>query len=67
VIFPNAIDRAHERGDHALCDMLIGSWILFCALFYRSSTYAVLALLKREARRSTGFAATWMRFCPDFH
>ena len=70
VIFPDAIDRAQERGDHALCDMLIACWTVFCTLFhqaplpdlvglakrinalpadYRSSTYAVLALLKREA------------------
>jgi hypothetical protein len=70
VIFPDVIDRARERGDHALCDMLIGCWTLFCTLFhqaplpdlvglaqrinalpmdYRHSTYAVLALLKREA------------------
>jgi hypothetical protein len=28
VIFPDVIDRALERGDHALCDMLIGCWML---------------------------------------
>jgi hypothetical protein len=33
VIFPAVIDRARERHDHALCDMLIGSWTLFCTLF----------------------------------
>lgn len=72
-ILPEVIDRAQERGDHALCDMLIGCWTLFCTLFhrapipdlvglaqrinalpldYRSSTYAVLGLLKREASAS---------------
>jgi hypothetical protein len=87
VIFPDVIDRARERGDHALCDMLIGSWTLFCALFlraplpdlvglaqrinalppdYRSSTYAVLALLKREAaaidqiRRDMDALLSWL-------
>lgn len=70
VVFPEVIDRARERGDHALCDVLIGTWTLFCTLFlqaplpdlvglaqrinalpidYRSSVYAVLGLLKREA------------------
>jgi len=33
---PEAIDRARERGDHALCDILIGSWLLFCPLFQRN-------------------------------
>jgi hypothetical protein len=87
VIFPDAIDRAGERGDHALCDMLIGSWTLFCTLYhqaplpdlvrlaqrinalptdYRSSTYAVLALLKREAeanarlRRDLDALLSWL-------
>ncbi len=87
VIFPDAIDRAQERGDHALCDMLIASWTFFCALFhqaplpdlvglakrinalptdYRSSTYAVLALLKREAaaidqvRRDMDALLSWL-------
>jgi hypothetical protein len=87
VIFPEVIDRARERGDHALCDMLIGSWTLFCALFlqvplpdlvglaqrinalptdYRSSVYAVLGLLKREAvstepiRRDMDALLSWL-------
>jgi hypothetical protein len=87
VIFPDAIDRAHERGDHALCDMLIACWTLVCTLFhqaplpdlvglakrinalpadYRSSIYAVLALLKREAaaidqvRRDMDALLSWL-------
>jgi hypothetical protein len=87
VIFPDAIDRAQERGDHALCDMLIACWTVFCTLFhqaplpdlvglakrinalpadYRSSTYAVLALLKREAaaidqvRRDMDALLSWL-------
>jgi hypothetical protein len=87
VIFPEVIDRARERGDHALCDMLIGSWTLFCTLFlraplpdlvglaqrinalptdYRSSVYAVLGLLKREAgaiepiRRDMDALLSWL-------
>ncbi len=87
MIFPDAIDRAHERGDHALCDMLIAYWTLVCTLFhqaplpdlvglvrrinalpadYRSSTYAVLALLKREAaavdqvRRDMDALLSWL-------
>jgi hypothetical protein len=70
ITLPEAIDRARERGDLALCDMLIGCWLLDCTLVHRvplpdvvglaqrinalppdcrSSTYAVLGLLKREA------------------
>jgi len=70
ITIPEVVDRAFERGDQALCDMLIGCWILFCSLFeqvplpdavglarritalpmdHRSSTYAVLSVLKREA------------------
>jgi hypothetical protein len=70
ITFLEAIKNADERGDHALGDMLIGCWILFCALYqraplpdivglagritalpadHRSSTYAVLGMLKREA------------------
>jgi hypothetical protein len=87
VIFPEVIDGARERGDHALCDMLIGSWMLFCTLFlqaplpdlvglakrinalptdYRSSVYAVLGLLKREAvlieriRRDMDALLSWL-------
>ena len=87
VIFPDAIDRAQERGDHALCDMLIACWTVFCTLFhqaplpdlvglakrinalpadYRFSTYAVLALLKREAaaidqvRRDMDALLSWL-------
>jgi hypothetical protein len=87
VTFPKVIDRARDRGDHALCDMLIGCWTLFCTLFlkaplpdlvglsqrinalptdYRSSVYAVLGLLKREAiaiepiRRDMDALPSWL-------
>lgn len=67
---PEIFDRAVERGDFALCDMLIGAWLLFCCLSsrtplpdikglshrigslpaeFRSSIYAVVGSLKREA------------------
>ena len=36
VIFPEVIDRARERGDHTLCDVLIGTWTLFCTLFLQA-------------------------------
>jgi hypothetical protein len=36
LIFPEVIDRARKRGDHALCDALIGSWMLFCTLFLQA-------------------------------
>lgn len=35
ITFPEAIANAAERGDHALCDMLIGGWLLFCTLHRR--------------------------------
>ena len=84
---PEAIDRARKRGDHALCDMLIGCWMLHCVLFeqallpdlvgltqhinalpldHRSSAYAVLGLLKREAvdndrlRREMDALLSWL-------
>jgi hypothetical protein len=87
VTFPEVIDRARKRGDHALCDMLIGGWMLFCTLAlqaplpdfvglaqrinalptdYRSSVYAVLSLLKREAvaiepiRRDMDALLSWL-------
>jgi hypothetical protein len=87
VIIPEVFDRARERGDHALCDMLIGCWTLFCTLFhqaplpdlvglaqrinalpadYRSSAYAVLALLRREGaatdriRRDMDALLSWL-------
>ena len=87
VIFPEVIDRARKRGDHALCDMLIAGWTLFCTLFlqaplpdlvglaqrinalptdYRSSIYAVVGLLKREAvateriRRDIDALLSWL-------
>jgi hypothetical protein len=47
VIFPDAIDRARERGDHALCDMLIGSWTLFCALFHQAPLPDLVGLAQR--------------------
>ena len=84
---PEAIGNAAERGDHALCDMLIGCWLLFCTLYHRaplpdlvglarcitalptdhrSSTYAVLGVLKREAvedtrlRRDVDAVLSWL-------
>jgi len=35
ITFPEVIANAAERGDHALCDMLIGGWLLFCTLHRR--------------------------------
>jgi hypothetical protein len=35
ITFPDAIANAVQRGDHALCDMLIGCWLLFCTLYLR--------------------------------
>jgi hypothetical protein len=87
LLIPEAINRARERGDHALCDMLIGYWMLCCTLFeqiplpdilglanrinalppdYRSSTHAVLGILKREAaenarlRREMDALLSWL-------
>jgi hypothetical protein len=84
---PEAIENAANRGDHALCDMLIGCWLLFCTLYqraplpdlvglarcitalpadHRSSTYAVLGVLKREAvedarlRRDVDAVLSWL-------
>ena len=34
--FPQVIDRASQRGDYALCDMLIGCWTLYCHLFQQA-------------------------------
>jgi hypothetical protein len=74
ITFVDAIANAVRRGDYALCDMLIGFWLLFCTLYlraplpdliglarsinalpmdHRSSTYAVLGALKREAIEDT--------------
>jgi len=30
-----AVSRAHQRQDFSLCDILIGTWLLHCALFLR--------------------------------
>ena len=87
ITFPEAIGNAAKRGDHALADMLIGCWLLFCALYqraplpdivglagritalpadHRSSTYAVLGMLKREAvenprlRRDIDAVLSWL-------
>ena len=87
ITFPDAIKNAAERRDHALCDMLIGCWLLFCTAYkraplpdlvglarcitglpvdHRSSTYAVLAMLKREAvidarlRRDVNAILSWL-------
>lgn len=87
ITFPEAIGNAAKRGDFALCDMLIGGWLLFCALHrreplpdlvglaglitglpadHRSSTYAVLAVLKRESndiaqlRRDVDGLLSWL-------
>jgi len=84
---PEAIGNAVKRGDHALCDMLIGCWLLFCTLYHRaplpdlvglarwinalpadhrSSTYAALGVLKREAvedarlRRDVDAVLSWL-------
>jgi hypothetical protein len=47
VIFPEVIDRARERDDHALCDMLIGSWTLFCTLFLQAPLPDLVGLAQR--------------------
>jgi hypothetical protein len=87
ITIPEAIENAAKRGDHALCDMLIGCWLLFCTLYqraplpdlvglarcitalpadHRSSTYAVLGVLKREAvedtrlRRDVDAVLSWL-------
>jgi hypothetical protein len=70
ITIPEVFDNASRRGDFALCDMLIGVWLLVCCLSdraplpdvhglarrinslpqeFRSSTYASMAALKREA------------------
>lgn len=70
ITIPEVFDNAAERGDFALCDMLIGVWLLYCCLSsrtplpdvdglarrinalpqeFRSSTYAAVAALRREA------------------
>jgi hypothetical protein len=87
ITFPEAIANAVQRDDHALCDMLIGCWLLFCTLYlrvplpdliglarcitalpadHRSSTYAALSVLKREAiedatlRRDVDAILSWL-------
>ncbi len=87
ITFPEAIKNAAERGDHALCDMLIGCWLPFCMLYqrvplpdlvglarhitalpadHRSSTFAVLGMLKREGveiaqlRRDVDAVLSWL-------
>jgi hypothetical protein len=66
----DVVDRAAQRGDYALSDVLIGFWTLYCTMSrklslpdmsglakrinalpidHRSSTYAALGMLKREA------------------
>jgi hypothetical protein len=66
----DVLDNALRRKDYALCDMLIGAWLLVCCLSkrtplpdingltrrinalpqeFRSSTYAAVAYLRREA------------------
>ena len=87
ITFPDAIANAVQRDDHALCDMLIGCWLLFCTLYlrvplpdliglarcitalpadHRSSTYAALGVLKREAiedatlRRDVDAILSWL-------
>ena len=47
VTFPDAIDRARERGDHALCDILIGCWTLFCTLFHKAPLPNLVGLAQR--------------------
>jgi hypothetical protein len=47
IIFPDAIDRARERGDHALSDMLIGCWTLFCVLFQQAPLPDLVGLAQR--------------------
>jgi hypothetical protein len=87
ITFPEAVANAVQRDDHALCDMLIGCWLLFCRLYlrvplpdliglarcitalpadHRSSTYAALSVLKREAiedatlRRDVDAILSWL-------
>lgn len=85
ITFPEAVANAVQRDDHALCDMLIACWLLFCTLYlrvplpnlvglarcitalpadHRSSTYAALGVLKREAiedaRRDVDAILSWL-------
>ena len=53
ITFPEVITSAAERGDHALCDMLIGGWLLFCTLHRREPLPDLVGL----ARLITGLPA----------
>lgn len=46
ITFPEVITDAADRGDHALCDMLIGGWLLFCTLHRREPLPDLVALAR---------------------
>ena len=55
---PEAIDQARKRNDHALCDMLIGAWILYCALFEQAPLPDLPALAEHINQLPSGYRSS---------
>jgi hypothetical protein len=47
ITIPDVVDRAAQRGDYALCDVLIGVWTLYCTMFRKLPLPDMSGLAKR--------------------